>query len=80
MGDIIQFEGLNSTEWWFLRSQIENVNVEATNHRMVDDVYVITLSVYGDSEEYDLYLDTAKENLAGILHPFKVVKLCGHQT
>ena len=76
---MIQFEGLNSTEWWFLRSQIENVNIEAINHRMEKDVYIITVSVYGSSEVFDLHIEPEDKG-SGVLEPFKVVKLCGHQT
>lgn len=70
----MELEGLNSTEWWFLRTQIENVNINTEDHRMEDEVYVITISDNAN-KFFDLYMDTVNNTSGGILNPFKVVKL-----
>ena len=70
----MQLEGLNTTEWWFLRTQIETVSINTEGHRMEGDVYIIAISNRA-GEHYELYMDTTTGGDHGIMDPLRVVKL-----
>lgn len=64
-------EGLNTTEWCFLRMQIKEVLIEVMDHRMNGKTYTVTVADQA-RQKFDLSFDL---NGGSILEPDYVKKL-----